>query len=169
MEDRLKELFIQGGVSSYQAALETGYDPKTVKEKFKNWSKELVGEQDRESWFEREKRVRQRALEGLSFKLLQVRNKLKVYNKLLAVSFGLSEDDFKSKDIEKRIDTTKLTAADHEKIELYEKIVRLNTILESELQQQYDVLEMTPPSEEVLLMEVEKLIATKAITNKNTE
>jgi hypothetical protein len=54
-------------------------------------------------------------------------------------------------------------------IERYERIVRLNDILASELQIQFDSIEMMPPSEAILDRELEKLIAEKqGISSKTT-
>lgn len=151
MEDRLKDIFLQGGITPYQAAMQTGYKFDTVKKLFKKWANELVSEEQREPWLEREKRVRQRALEGLSTKLTKVRERLKKFEEIL---------DKIIKSENEQVDP---------RIELYEKIVRLNTALAAELQQQYDAIEMTPPTVEILLKEIEKLIdQRKQDSNKTT-
>ena len=145
MEDRLKDIFLQGGITAYQATIVTGYDFRTVKRLFIKWADELVSEENREPWLEREKRVRQRALEGLSSRIGKIRERLHHFESIL-------DQELKKKE------------TDDDKIELYEKIVRLNLALDADLTQQYDSIEMTPPTEEVILKEIEKLIARKTDT-----
>ena len=64
LQDTLKDLFLEGGMTPYQAAQKTGVAFKTAQMYFIQFAKELTDDPNHEDWFEREKRVRQRALEG---------------------------------------------------------------------------------------------------------
>ena len=60
--------------------------------------------------------------------------------------------------LEKRSKNTRELEKLESKVESYERIVRNNTILESELQQQYSALEIIPPPKEVLEAEIDKFL-----------
>jgi len=167
MLTQLKELFLMDGMTSYQASQETNYNFRTVSNYFKTWADEIIDTEGHENWIEREGRIRTRSLEGTSKKLHTVRIRLSklqiILDDLLTLrSFTTTKDSLNAK-IKKLISSLDSDGIDklNVEIERYERIVRNNDILSSELQQQYDAIEMMPPAEAILDRELELLIAQK--------
>ena len=134
-QEKLKDLFLEGGMTPFQASKIVKCDHKTAGEYFKKFAIEITHEENHEDWFSREKRVRQRALEGYSTKIQEIREQIRSLRTFL-------DDAIKRKD--------------DEKIERYERIIRQNTILMIDLLDRFDALEMTPPTEVLLEQEIEK-------------
>ena len=81
MIETLKELFLMDGMTAYQASQITPYNFRTVQVYFDEWADEIIKVSGHEIWIAREKRVRARALEGISKKLTSVRTRLaKLYS-----------------------------------------------------------------------------------------
>lgn len=135
LQETLKDVFLEGGMTPYQAAKKLGIDFKTAQMYFIQFAKELTDDPNHEDWFAREKRVRQRALEGYSKRITQLKSDMKEYREIL-------EDKLKKKD--------------DAGIERYERIVRQNTVILIEVTDMFDALEMTPPTETILLEELER-------------
>lgn len=135
MQETLKDLFLQSGITPYQAAKKIGIDFKTAQNYFIKFAKELTDDPNHEDWFSREKRVRQRALEGYSTKIAEIRKRLDELRTIL--------DDALKKN-------------DHDRIEQYERMTRQNMVLLIDLQDRFDGLEMIPPSEAILEQELER-------------
>jgi hypothetical protein len=176
MQEVLRELFLEDGMTAYQAAQITGNHFRTVQNYFDEWADEIIKVSGHETWIAREKRVRARALEGISKKLTSVRTRLaKLYSildELIEVRSLVTKHekalDRKLQAVVNTLDDDKFDKLNSE-IERYERIVRLNDILASELQIQFDSIEMMPPSEAILDRELEKLIAEKqGISSKTT-
>ena len=168
MLEELKEIFLLDGMTAYQASQQTEYDFKTVQNYFNQWADEIIDAEGHEDWVEREARVRTRSLEGVSKKLTTVRERLTKLHKILdelidTRTLLTSKEKQKDKKIQKIIDSldSDKTEKLNVEVERYERIVRLNDIMSSELQQQYDAIEMMPPAEAILDRELEKLIAEK--------
>jgi len=127
-------------MTPYQASQLTKINYRTVKKYFVEFAEELTNEESHEDWFAREKRVRQRALEGYSKRIKSIRDRMVQYDKLLDKS---------------------LNQKDHELIDQYERITRNQTVILIDLLDRFDSLEMAAPTEILLEKEIEIRIATK--------
>lgn len=139
-KETLKDLFLESGITPYQAAAKTKIHYSTVKKYFEEFANQLTDNESHEDWFAREKRVRTRALEGYSTNITTIRNRLTQYNKLLDSS---------------------ITSNDHSLIDQYERIVRSETTILIDLLDRFDGLEMAAPTEVLLDKEIEIRIALK--------
>ena len=135
-------------MTPYQAAKKLGIDYKTAQNYFVKFAEEITDDLNHEDWFTREKRVRQRALEGYSKNIQTIRNDIEKYRKIL--------DD-------------KLKKKDDAGIEKYERIVRNQTIMLLDLQERFAELELTPPSQVLLDKEIENRMAAKMGVSYNHE
>jgi len=140
--EKLKDLFLEGGMTPYRASLILKIDNKTASKYFKQFADELVENESHEDWFDREARARQRALEGISTQISEIRTILLPFElklkKLLAV---------------KNFDLDAIVPI--------EKIVRLNRKFLVDLIDEYDAVDMTPPMIIILEKEMEARIAAK--------
>ncbi len=140
--EKLKDLFLDGGMTPYRASLILKIDNKTASKYFKQFADELIQNESHEDWFAREARVRQRALEGLSTQISEIRDILKPFEKKLKKLLTKTEFDLDA-------------------IVPIEKIVRLNRKFLVELIDEYDAVDMTPPMIIILEKEMEARIAAK--------
>jgi hypothetical protein len=147
-QNKLKDLFLESGSTPYSASKELKITYRTAKRYFEKYAEEMLQDDTIETWFERESRVRKRALEGYASKMRTIRADIKSYRKIL-----------KQKLREKK---------DHE-IERYERIVRNQTMLLIDLTERFDSLEMEPPTEVLLQKEIEMRIAAKNGIEPNYE
>jgi len=150
----LQDLFFEDGITSNKAAQLTGVDPKTAKKYFEKWSKQLVDDDAHETWVDRNTRVRVRAIEGFANTIYEVSKLRKRFSQRLEKILNKIESLEKSGKKSTNNEIEKLET----KLVSYERIVRKNTVLESELKQQYDAIQILPPSNEVLEAEIEKYI-----------
>ena len=145
-KELLKELFLESGITSYQASEKSKINYKTVRKYFEEFAGELTTDENHEDWFDREKRVRARALEGYSKNIKQIRDDIKKYRVIL---------------------TDKLNEKDDAGIDQYERIIRNQTVIMIDLVERFDALEMAPPTEVLLDKEIELRIAAKNGMNVN--
>ena len=138
--EKLKELFLESGMTPYQAGRIVKCHHDTAKKFFEMFAEELCHEENHEDWFAREKRVRQRALEGYSTNIKNIRDDIKKYRKILEAKFKENDDAG---------------------IEQYERIIRNQTVILIDLTDRFDALEMAPPTEVLLDKEIEMRIAMK--------
>jgi len=140
--EKLKDLFLEGGMTPYRASLILKIDNKTASKYFREFADELIQSENHEDWFDREARARQRALEGISTQISEVRKILEPFElklkKLLAV---------------KNFDLDAIVPI--------EKIVRLNRTILFELIDEFNATEMIPPMIIILEKEMEARIAAK--------
>jgi len=140
--EKLKDLFLEGGMTPYRASLILNIDNKTASKYFREFADELIQSENHEDWFDREARARQRALEGLSTQINEVRKILESFE--LKLKKLLAKKDF-----------------DLDTIVPIEKIVRLNRKFLVDLIDEYDAVDMTPPMIIILEKEMEARIAAK--------
>jgi len=140
--EKLKDLFLEGGMTPYRASLILNIDNKTASKYFREFADELVENESHEDWFDREGRVRQRALEGISSQINEVRKILEPFE--LKLKKLLAKKDF-----------------DLDAIVPIEKIVRLNRKFLVDLIDNYDAVDMTPPMRIILEKEMEARIAAR--------
>jgi len=142
----LKELFLIDGMTAYQASEESDYDFKTVSNYFKEWADDIIETECHENWIDGEARIRTRSLEGTSMKLTVIRKRLSklqiILDDLITLRTFTAPNDKLPAKIQKLINSLDSDKIDklNQEIERYERIVRNNDILSSELQQQHDVL-----------------------------
>jgi len=149
---QLEEHFFMNGITAYKASKLVGVDYKTANSYFNEWAKKLTTDEKYETWVDKNTRVKARALEGLANKIFDVRKIQKRFSQRLEKIMNKIEF------MEKRSKNTRELEKLESKVESYERIVRYNTILESELQQQYNSLEIIPPPKVVLEAEIEKFL-----------
>lgn len=144
----LETLFLIGGISSHAASKEAGVDPKTATIYFEEFAERLVEDKDHLTWAIKEKYARARYQEGLTKRIMTVRNRLTYFQnrltKIITVKKGSS-----------------LIANDKPnevKLEKYERYVRNTEIQLSELQQEYAMIDMMPPTEILIQKEIENMI-----------
>ena len=140
--EKLKDLFLEGGMTPYRASLILKIDNKTASKYFREFADELIQSENHEDWFDREAKVRQRVLEELSTQISEIRTILLPFElklkKLLAV---------------KNFDLDAIVPI--------EKIVRLNRKFLVDLIDKYDAVDMTPPMIIILEKEMEARISAK--------
>lgn len=148
-EAQLEMLFFMDGITSYAASKQVGIDKETAKQYFESWSADLVGEEDYETWGQRQKRVRARALEGIAKRIIELSTRkttlVKIYENLI----------YKKSDKKGESDTIKgpLTML-HNLVLAYDtRILALDGKL-IELQAEYDSIEAKPPAEIILRQEL---------------
>jgi len=148
MQENLKELFLESGITPFQASKKLDISPHTAKHYFIKFADQLTKQETHEDWFSREKRVRARALEGYSTSIDKIRKRIEQYDKLLDIS---------------------IKQKDHKLIEQYERIVRNETVIIIDLLDRFDGLEMAAPTEVLLAKEIEIRIGLKNGVKPNYE
>ena len=128
-------------MTATQAARILHCDHKTISTRWNKMADTIATNEDHEDWYEREERVRTRALEDQSCQVKSQRKILEPFVKLL--------------------DSIPKTRTNLEDLERVERIVRLNKTRLSELINEYDAIEMTPPMRIILEKETEVRIAVK--------
>ena len=148
-QEQLEELFIMDGITPYQAAKVVGIHQKTANRYFEQWAEELIQEPDHESWAYRQKRVRVRALEGITKKIIYVNsqrdNLQQVQHRLMFVKEG---DEFVLKPEEYLKDNLVLA---------YNRGIMELTSQLMELQDEYDAIDSQPPASVILKHEIIEL------------
>jgi len=141
--EQLKDLFLDGYTSPYDASLILKIDPMTASKYYAQFAKELEDNYNQEDWVDKEIRARIRAIEGLSREISKVRKFLKPFE--IKLEQLLNQKDSKITTIVK-----------------IERIVRLNRKIVINLLDKFDALEMTPPNKIQLEKETEKRIRKKS-------
>lgn len=160
----LESLFLMDGITPYQAAKIVGISYNTARLYFKDWAEELTEDEAHETWAMREKRVRARALEGIAKKIVAASERLRHIERIYG-NIILKKDPKNSK----KLITKHPNEIDPVLSSIYEKQIRMTEIFLTELQQQFDGIEMMPPAEAILERELEKLVAEKqAVLNEAT-
>ncbi|MCA9828689.1 MAG: hypothetical protein KC444_09960 [Nitrosopumilus sp.] len=138
MQETLKELFFESGMTPYHAAKKAGVDFKTAQTYFREFAKDLVDDPDREDWVDREQRVIAVALEGYSTEITKIRKLVNVFDKLLMSAIKKKDDA---------------------KIDRYERHLRNNRLVLYDLVDKFNTLGVIPPSKVVLEAEIERRIS----------
>ena len=157
----LENMFLMGGITSYQAAKFLHIAPKTAKIYFTDWAEQLISDPEHIPWVQKEKRARARALESLTKQIIPVMTTLTWFEKILHLLLIAKKEKKTDKDTLDQARSTSTDTDTSNKISNTERIVRLNRIYLSELQQQYFSIDMMPPAEAILELELEKYIAEK--------
>lgn len=146
--DALKTFFFMSGVTSNQAAIQVGCDPKTARTYFTEWAEELTEDINHVTWVQREQYTRARFLEGVTQNILATKKLLDYFTtKLLSIIHNKKGEVIKS--------------PDEELIEKYERYVRSYYTQYNEYQQQYLELQLIPPTGILLQKEIERTINEK--------
>ena len=161
----LEHVFFMNGITVHRASQLTGIREETVKKYFKRWSDALIAEQD-ETWAERQKRVRARALEGLAMKLTECRERrntlYNVYQQLLFTKTGITINSPTGKKVKKTKNTMlklrHLSDIEHDLVLNYEaKLQTLDKHL-LDIDTEYNAMDCKPPNETVLQAELTLMI-----------
>lgn len=190
IDNKLRELYLQDGITITRAAIIAGCDAKHASLQFKKFGEEIAehvmaGDED---WLEKNDRVRARALEGLAVQVQSSDDKLGAM-KLELKSAKELQANLIPNAMEKFMDT-ELYAAVQGAIEkmdtktffaIYSMMqgdinmwknygyyvqtirnnIRAETQLNLEIQQQYDTIEIMPPASEIMDRIIERKIAEK--------
>lgn len=140
-EKRIQDSFFEGGKTASQVARELHCDHKTITTRWNDMADTIVLNADHEDWYQREERARTRALEDLSCQVTSQRKTLEPQVKVL--------------------DELDTTIENLENWQTLDQMVRKNRNRLSELIDQYDAIEMTPPMRIILEKETEVRIAAK--------
>jgi len=151
--DHLQSLFLIGGITSYAASKEVGIDPKTATVYFQEWAEKLVEDENHIPWSIKEGYARARYKESITKRILKIKNRLEFFDSKL-----ISIITIKNKKTKK---TTPNPNPDESKLEKYERYVRVTELQLSELQQEYAIIDMMPPTEILLQQEIQKMIDEK--------
>jgi len=187
----LKQLYFQDGITYTHAAEIAKCDVEHASLMFKKFGDDIqTHKEDDADWIERNDRVRERALEGLSIKIkksdttiTRMEEKRKKINEIQqAILPDLAqkvEDTEVGQVILEGIDKEKIVWKDvlelqkilNKDLNLFknfgyyvttlEERIHTENIFNAELQVQYDTIEILPPPSEVLNREIEKRIADK--------
>ncbi len=182
---KLKECYFENGITYSRAADDAGCSEKYASLMFKKFGDDIAEHREPDKdWIDKNDRVRDRALEGLSLQMKEADTVLK----------RLKEDRKSSKQIQESIlpdlgqkiqDTElgqmiekcdgktilELQQILNKDLNLYknygyyvltiEEKIHTKQVFKAELQQQYDSIEILPPPSEVLNAEIERRIAIK--------
>ena len=147
-EAQLEMLFFMDGITSYAASRQVGVAKETAKQYFEMWAADLVSESDYETWTQRQKRVRARALEGIAKRVIELSTRKNI---LVTIYENLI---FNKPNKEGKIGIKGPALMKHELILLYDaRILALDKQL-IELQAEYDSIEAKPPAEIILRQEL---------------
>ncbi len=150
--EELESLFFTGGITSYSAAKQVGIAPATASIYFEEWAEKLVEDEDHISWTVKEKYAKARYKEALTKRLIKIKSRLTYFENRLTHVITTKDEN------EKRIPNYN---ADESKVDKAERLVRLTEIQYNDIQQEYAIIDMMPPSEVILQKEVERLINEK--------
>lgn len=186
IDDKLRELYLRGGITYTHAAQISNCSNEYASLAFKKFGVEIAeNKEPDEDWYDKNDRVRDRALEGLSRQIKKSDENLSIMNQRLKNSKEIQVNILPNA-CEKIIGETSLREfVDSLKpkeffalygmmggdlnmwknygylVETINNNIRAETILQMELQQQYDSIEILPPPSEVLDATIEKRIAEK--------
>ncbi len=157
----LEELFYMDGITAWHAHKLTGVSYRAVKKYFLEWGEKLVTDEQYESWIEKQKRVRARALEGLTQQIVNVQTRLStLQNQYSQITQDIHEI---GQGRNKRIITKHRHVSNIDPQLQYgiDDQLRKNTILLEDLKAQAFAIQMMPPAEAIIEQEMEKAIAAK--------
>lgn len=157
----LEELFYMDGITAWHAHKLTGVSYRAVKKYFLDWGEKLVTDEQYESWIEKQKRVRARALEGLTQQIVNVQTRLStLQNQYSQITQDIQEI---GQGRNKRIITKHRHVSNIDPQLQYgiDDQLRKNTILLEDLKAQAFAIQMMPPAEAIIEQEMEKAIAAK--------
>ena len=152
----LENLFLMDGITPYAAAKIVGCMYPTAVRYFDEWAENLIASPDYETWAYRQKRVRARALEGITKKIMFVTQQRKDLERIVG---NLMYE--KKKDKETKLEKLELLDPrymNHPVILGYQGRITTLTQQLMELQSEYDAIDAAPPAEVILKKEIGQLI-----------
>jgi len=147
--DKLESLFFTGGISPYAASKEVGIKPETAKVYFEEWSEKLVADEDHIPWATKEKFAKARYKEGITKRIIKIRTRLEYFEKRL-ISITMDKEGKK---------LVINNEPDEILVERYERYVRNTETQLADMQQEYAIIDMMPPTEILLKKEIERMIS----------
>lgn len=183
LDKKLRELYDEDGITPWRASIIAKCGYKYAIAKFTEFGTDAM-EAEKEDWLDRNERVRQRALEGLSLKIKKQSGVLKRLEDQLSHAKEL-HDGILQKTGEKLLETNLGQAVSHldqkdvmilakilvndlnlEKnygyyVTTIEDKIKMEEVFVSELVQQFDAIEILPPPKTILEAELERRIAEK--------
>ena len=150
-ERELENLFLMDGITPYQAARIVDIKFETARRYFSMWSERLISDPEYESFASRQKRVRARALEGYTRKIMFITNQRNNLEKTLSNLIYMKNK--KDELVLRPTDKMK-----HDLVLAYNsKIAVLNQQL-MELQNSYDAVDARPPADVILRQEMTEML-----------
>jgi len=187
IDKTLKDLYYEDGITYSHAAEIAGCSPLYASLAFKQFGNEIAEHREKdEDWIDKNDRVRDRALEGLSRKINNSDNEIEKYQRRiteqkaiqltilpnaaekLTEKGGALAGIISDLNVKKMLRIYKLINSSldmHRNYGYYVETIinnlRAEITLHAQLQQQYDTIEILPPAKEVLNAEIERRIAAK--------
>ncbi len=146
-EHELETLFFMDGITPYRASKIVGISLETATKYFEMWSADLITDEGYETWAQRQKRVRARALEGIAKKIIEQSTRRHTLERI----YG---NFIYKKGKENELELKDINLIPHELVLNYEtRLLALDKHL-AELQAEYDSIEAKPPAEIILRQEL---------------
>ena len=186
IDDKLRELYVRGGITYTHAAEIAGCSIEYASLAFKKFGDEIANHKEPdEDWYAKNDRVRDRALEGMSRQIKKSEENLSLMSKRLKnakevqinILPNACEKIYEKTGIQEFVKSLKpkeyiallgMLGGDLNLwknygyfIETINNNIRAETIFQMEMQQQYDALEIIPPPREILDAMIERRIAEK--------
>ena len=152
----LEELFLMDGITPNQAGKIVGVRFETAKSYFEKWAEDLVDDEHYETWVDRQKRIRARALEGITKDILATTERLR-HLEVVFANIILTKNE------KGALITKNVTEINHKLQYTYETQIRHNVELLAELKAQAFVISSAVPVNIILDRELSKAIAEKQI------
>jgi len=146
-EKELETLFFMDGITAYRASKIVGVSRETATKYFEMWSADLITDEGYETWAQRQKRVRARALEGIAKRIIELSTRRHTLERI----YG---NFIYKKGKEEELELKNMNLIPHELVLNYEtRLLSLDRHL-AELQAEYDSIEAKPPAEIILRQEL---------------
>ena len=144
-KSQLRDLFMMDGITPYQASQIAQVHRLTANRYFDQWANELIEEPDHESWAYRQRRVRVRALEGITRKILYVNSQRTNLKRVLDRHLFTNAKDEILKPMEQVQDNLIIS---------YNKTIMDLTGQLMMLHDEYDAIDAQPPASIILKKEI---------------
>ena len=148
-EDQLRDLFTMDGITPYQASQVVGIHRATALKYFEQWANELIDDPEHESWAFRQKRVRVRALEGVTKKIIFVSTQRTNLEKILDRHLFITNGKEKTMKPPEQIQDNLILAYNRTIMDLTGQLMILHD--------EYDAIDSQPPAAVILKQEILEL------------
>ena len=145
-KEQLQNLFLMDGITPFQASKVVGVHRATAQRYFDMWAEELVHEPEHESWAYRQNRVRARALEGITKKIIYVNRQRYNLEQVLDRQMFIKDDDGEFLKSADNMQDNLVLAYNHSIMELTAQLMTL--------QDEYDAIDSQPPAAVILKQEI---------------
>ena len=148
----LENLFLMDGITPFAAARIVGCNFETARRYFDEWAENLLSTPEHETWAYRQRRVRARALEGITKKIMFVTRQRSDMERIVG---NMMYSKVKHK--ETKLETIELKDPmyiEHGVVLGYQQRITALTQQLMELQAEYDAIDAAPPADVILKKEL---------------